>query len=52
MYDNDLISLGKQIKIVENELKKDAEEKTRLWGTTTKPKLEKQIEDLVSNINY
>ena len=37
-----------QIRIVENEMKKDAEEKNRLWGTTTKPKLEKQIDDLVS----
>ena len=36
-----------QIRIVENEIKKDAEEKSRLWGTTTKSKLEKQIDDLV-----
>ena len=48
MNDDDLIALGKQIRIVENEMKKDSEEKNRLWGTTTKPKLEKQIDDLVS----
>ena len=47
MVDDDLISLGKQIKAVENEMKKDAEEKSRVWGSTVKPKLEKQIEELV-----
>jgi len=28
-------------------MKKDVEEKSRVWGSTVKPKLEKQIEELV-----
>ena len=43
MQDEGLVSLGRQIRAIEGEIKRDGDEKAKAWAATTKPRLEKEV---------
>lgn len=43
MQDEGLVSLGRQIRAIEGEMKRDGDEKTKAWAATTKPRLEREV---------
>jgi hypothetical protein len=43
MHDDELLSLGRQMRAVEGEVRRDADDRTKAWTATAKPRLEREI---------